>query len=172
MKSINFFALLVGLAAIAGIVWPTFFMPLATKEKPVVTVANAATAKGQEPWMQNERYNAPGRDGARKQTQEALDQPWSSFCTADGRKLLIDAINYYYGQRVAQTLSYANTYGEAARQYAIKAWTTADDSRVERKTREIFGRGYFKLDELRVPARGTVAELVKGERVSGKPCTA
>ena len=62
MKSIKFFAVLIGLAAIAGIVWPTFFMPPAPKEKPAVTVANAATAKGQEPWMVNERYNAPGRD--------------------------------------------------------------------------------------------------------------
>ena len=172
MKSIKFFAVLIGLAAIAGIVWPTFFMPPAPKEKPAVTVANAATAKGQEPWMVNERYNAPGRDIARKQALEGLDQPWSSFCTPDGRKLMIDAINYYYERRVVQAQSYAKTYGEAARQFALKAWTTADDNRIERKTREIFGRGYFKLDELRAPARGTVTELVKGERASSKPCTA
>ena len=121
--------------------------------------------------MVNERYNAPGRDSARKGTLEALDQPWSSFCTAEGRKLLIDAINYYYGQRHAQVQSYANAYGEAARQFAVKSWTTTDDNRIERKMRETFGRGYFKLDELHRHVRTPVAELVKGERVTGKPCS-
>ena len=53
----------------------------------------------------------------------------------------------------------------------LKAWTTADDNRIERKTREL-GAGYFKFDELRAPARGTVTELVKSERASSRPCTA
>ena len=70
----------------------------------------------------------------------------------------------------AQTQSYANTYGEPARKYAIKAWTTTDDNRIERLTSETHGRGYFSLDELRPPARTPMAELVKGARVSAKPC--
>ena len=52
--------------------------------------------------MANEQYNAPGRDIARKSALEALGQPWANFCTAEGRKLLIEPINYYYEQRNAQ----------------------------------------------------------------------
>jgi hypothetical protein len=160
---------LIGGVVLANIAWATSFWHPSAKETPAL-VLNPATARGQEPWMANERTNAPGRDLARKSMLEALDQPWSSFCTAEGRKLLLDAIHYYHGQRHGQMQSYANTYGEAARQYAAKAWTTADDSRIERKTRETFGRGYFKLDELRLHASTPIAELVKGERATAKPC--
>jgi hypothetical protein len=164
---------LIGGIVVANIVWATFFWrapaqgSAGARPAPVV---NSATAQGQEPWMANERYNAPGRDKARKSMLQALDQPWSNFCSAEGRKLLIDAINHYYWQRHAQIQSYANTYGEAARQYAVKAWVSTDENRIERKTREIFGQGYFKLDELRPHARTPVVELVKGERISGKRC--
>ena len=166
---------LIGGVVLANIVWATFFWkaPAKATGKPE-PVVNSATQKGQEkgqePWMANERYNAPGRDIARKSALEALDKPWATFCTAEGRKHLIDAINYYYGQRHAQTQSYANTYGEPARLYAVKAWTTADDNRVERLMSETYGRGYFSLDELRAPARTSVTDLVKGARVSAKPC--
>jgi hypothetical protein len=162
---------LIGGVVLANIVWATFFWkaPAKATGKPE-PVVNSATQKGHEPWMANERTNAPGRDIARKSALEALDKPWASFCTADGRKHLIDAINYYYGQRHAQTQSYANTYGEAARLYAVKAWTTTDDNRIERLMSETYGRGYFLLDELRPPARTPVSELVKGARVSATPC--
>jgi hypothetical protein len=160
---------LIGGAVLANIVWATFFWhePAKAKIEPVV---NSATLEGKDPWMANERYNAPGRDIARKSVLKTLDKPWSSFCTAEGRKHLIDAINYYYGQRHAQMWSYNNTYGEKAGQFAAKAWTSPDDNRIERLTRETYGRGYFKLDELRPPARTPIAELVKGDRVTGKPC--
>ena len=42
------------------------------KPEPVV---NSATVQGQEPWMVNEKYNAPGRGIARKSALEALDKP-------------------------------------------------------------------------------------------------
>ena len=162
---------LIGGVVLANIVWATFFWkaPAKATGKPE-PVVNSATQKGQEPWMANERYNAPGRDIARKSALEALDKPWATFCTAEGRKHLIDAINYYYGQRHAQTQSYANTYGEPARLYAVKSWTTTDDNRVERLTSETYGRGYFSLDELRPPARTLVKDLVKDARVSAKRC--
>ena len=120
--------------------------------------------------MANEKYNAPGRDMTRKSTLETLDKPWSSFCGAEGHKQLLNAIDNYYGQRHAQMWSYNNTYGEKARQFAAKAWTTTDDNRIERLMRETYGRGYFALDELRSGTRTSVADLVKGERVTARPC--
>ena len=163
--------LLIGGVVLANIVSATFFWkaPAQATGKPEPAV-NSATAQGQEPWMANERYNAPGRDIARKAALEALGKPWSDFCTAEGRKSLIDSVNYYFGQRNTQIQSYDRTYGEAARRYAIKAWITTDDNRVERLMSETFGRGYFSLAELRSDARTLFAPLVKDTRVSAKPC--
>lgn len=163
-------ALLVGGIVLANIVWATFFWHAPAKAAKPQPVVNSATQQGQEPWMANERYNATGRDIARRSVLEALDKPWSSFCTAEGRKGLIDSINYYYGQREAQVGSYANTYGEAAKQFAIKSWATTDDNRIQRLMRETFGRGYFALADVRPNARTALAEITKGERVAAKPC--
>ena len=84
-------------------------------------------------------------------------KPWASYCNAEGRKRLIDAINYYYWQRDSQSKSYANNWGEAGARYIAKAWATSDDNRIERMTRETFGRGYFSLDELRPYIRTALA---------------
>ena len=162
---------LIGGIVLANIVWATFFWKAPAKEsiRPVTTV-NSATQQGQDPWMANERYNAPGRDIARKSALEALGKPWAEFCTKDGRKRLIESVNYYFGQRDAQVRSYHDTYGEAAKQYAIKAWTTTDDNRIERLMGETYGRGYFSLNELRSDARTWFAPLVKNARIGSKPC--
>lgn len=166
MRAILF---LIGGVVLANITWATFFWRPKAEEKTFTTV-NSATKQGQEPWMVNEKYNAPGRDRIRKSALETLGKPWSEFCTTGGHKSLIDAINYYYGQRRAQVSSYGNTYGEAAKRYAIKMWQTADDNRIERMMRETYGRGYFALEELGPVTRAALAEIVKGERVTGAPC--
>jgi hypothetical protein len=63
-----------------------------------------------------------------------------------------------------------NTYGETAKRFAIKSWTTTDDNRIERLMSETYGRGYFSVDELRPHARTPIAALVKGQHVTAKPC--
>jgi hypothetical protein len=110
------------------------------------------------------------RSKSRKSILDALGQPWSSFCTDGGRKQLVDALNYYYGQREAQLRSYGNIHGEPGRRHVIKAWSTTDDSRVERLVRENYGRGYIKLNVLGTAARKAVSELTRDDRVTAKPC--
>lgn len=168
MRLILFF---VGGIVLANIVAATFIWPPSTEEssKPEPAV-NAATRRGQQPWMVNEKYAAPSRELIRKGVQEMLDQPWASYCTAEGHKRLIRTINNYYYQRRAQAWSYGNAYGEEAKTYAIKAWTTADDNRIERLMGETYGRGYFSLDELRSYARTPLTALVKDAHVTAKPC--
>jgi hypothetical protein len=157
---------------LTNIVVATFFWPSATTAPATpAPVDNAATLQGQNPWMINERYNAPNRERTRKATLETLDKPWASYCTTDGHELLIRAVNYYFGQRNAEAWSYGHTYGEDARRFAIKAWTTADDSRIERLMGETYGRGYFSLDELRPGAREALAAQVAGARVRATPCS-
>ena len=122
--------------------------------------------------MANERYNAPGRDIARKQTLEALDQPWSSFCTADGRKLLIDAINYYYGQRSrrrrATPTPMARLPGSTRSRPGRRRTTVASSARRAKSS----AAATSSSTNCASRRARMVAELVKGERVSGKPCTA
>lgn len=120
--------------------------------------------------MVNERYNVPGRELIRKGTLETLDKPWASYCTPKGHKELIDTVNNYYYQRGAQAWSYGNTYGQAARRYALGMWKTSDDNRIQRVIGETCGRGYFALNELRSDARAEVAALVKDASVNVKPC--
>jgi hypothetical protein len=156
---------------LANIVAATFIWPPSTTAsgtpKPVV---NAATRQGQDPWMVNERYNVDNRERTRKVTLETLDKPWASYCTTEGRELLIRIIDNYYGQRETQAWSYGHTYGEDARRYAVKAWTTTDDNRIERLMNETYGSGYFSLDELGSQAREALAGQVKGVHVRARPC--
>lgn len=156
---------------LANIVTATFIWPPTTKASDTPgPVVNAATRQGQDPWMVNERYNAPNRDRTRKATLDTLDKPWAGYCTAEGHEALIRAINYYYDRRGAEASSYEHTYGEVARRFAINAWTSPDDSRIERLMGETYGRGYFSLDELRSSARETLAAQLNGVHVSAKPC--
>ena len=167
MRLVLFF---IGGIVLANIVGATFFWHPKAEEKKTYTTVNSATKQGQEPWMANEKYNVSGRENIRKGVLETLGKSWAEFCTPDGHKSLIGTINNYYYQRDAQAWSYNNTYGEAAKQYAIKAWQTTDDNRIQRLISETFGRGYFSLDELRPYARTPMAELTKGTKVTAKPC--
>ncbi|AMN40112.1 hypothetical protein [Rhodoplanes sp. Z2-YC6860] len=167
MRAILF---LLGGLVLTNIVWATFFWhaPAKDKSQPIV---NPATLRGQDPWMVTEHYTVEARDNTRKSTLETLGKPWSSFCSAEGHKLLVGAIDYYYWQRSSQLAWYPKNWGEEARPYIIKVWATADDNRIERLTRETYGRGYFSLDELKLSARSSLAETLKRERVTAKPCS-
>jgi hypothetical protein len=162
--------MIIGGIVFANIVAATFFLPPRAEEKKTYTTVNSATKQGLDPWMANEKYNVGGREHIRKGVLETLGKPWASFCASEGRKELIGTINNYYYQRDAQVWSYNNTYGEAAKQFAIKSWQTTDDSRIERLMSETYGRGYFSLDELRPYARTPVAALTKGTKATARPC--
>jgi hypothetical protein len=168
MRAILF---LIGGLVLGDIVTATFFWhPSAERSSRTEPVLRSATWQGQNPWMANERYNARSRELIRKGVLEKLGQPWAIYCTTEGHRGLIRAIDNYYYQRFAQVWSYANTYGEDAKAYAIQAWMTPDDSRIERLMGETYGRGYFSLDELQSHARTPLAALVKDARVTATPC--
>jgi hypothetical protein len=157
-------------AILANIITATFFMaPPDDGTRPAVV--NWATRRGLDPWMATEEYSAPGRDHIRKGVLETLDKPWSSFCTPEGHEDLINTVNNYYYQRNAEVWSKVNTYGERARAFAVKAWSTADDDRIERLIDENLGRGYVALDELQPYARKPVSARTNGTPVRARPCT-
>ena len=82
MKAVLFFICGIFLAniVVATFIWP----PTTTASGTPAPVVNAATLQGQDPWMVNERYDAPSRERTRKATLETLDKPWASYCTTEG----------------------------------------------------------------------------------------
>ena len=166
MRAILF---LIGGIVLANIVTATFFWrtPAQGKQEPIV---NSATVKGQEPWMANEHHIESNRQSARKSLLEILGKPWAEFCTPEGKKQLVQAVDYYFWLRKGHLASYPKNWGEAGGRYIVKVWTTSDDNRIERMTRESYGRGYIALGDLKDYTRSALAEVVKGERVTGKPC--
>jgi hypothetical protein len=161
----------IGGLVLVNIVAATFVWPPSDKASvPPAPIVNAATRHGQDPWMANERYLADSRANIRKGMLATLGKPWSTWCTADGHRHLIEAIDNYYYQRHAEAWSKANAYGEEAKRFAIKAWTTTDDNRIERLVSETHDRGYFSLDELQPYARTPLSALVQGAHVHARPC--
>ena len=168
MRAILF---LIGGIVLANIVAATFFWrPSAQATGKPEPVVNSATLQGKEPWMANEHYIQSNRDSARKSVLDVLGRPWSSFCEAAGRKRLVESIDSYLSLRTGHMASYPKNWGEPGRRYIVKAWATPDDNRIERMTRETYGRGFFSLDDFKPYTRAALAEFVKGERVTGKPC--
>lgn len=161
---------LIGGIVLGSIVWATAFHIVPPKAAAQESIVNAATREGQDPWMTNEPAIAKGRDSQRKHALAALGRPWSEFCTAGGRKQLASALNEYWYHRSVQISGYPKTWGETARPYIVKAWATADDSRIERLVREAYGNGYVDLADLRPHTRVAMAMTLGGERVRGTPC--
>lgn len=130
---------------------------------------NLSQKRSAEPWAANEPYIESTRKNARKSALDALAMPNTAACSPQGHKQFIDALNFYYEQRASQIVSYPQSFGEPGEQYIVRAWATADDSRVERLTRETYARGFFRLDEFRSGTRGMISELVRHE-VAGPSC--
>jgi hypothetical protein len=138
------------------------------KGVPRLPQVNSATARGQDPWAEREAGEEKTRQAARKAAFESLDRAWSTFCTEDGRKKLTSGLSYYFWLKFQQH-HYAN-WGEAGERHAAEAWDSAEDNRVTRLIRETYSRGYFTPADVEGYARAEIADLVRQERVTGKPC--
>lgn len=138
---------------------------------PTMPLENSATRRGQVPWATNESYMDEGRRRTRKSTLKALDQAWSSFCTADGHKRLLASLHYYYEQRISQERGYRRAWGDEAGRYIQLAWGSSDDLRIERLTQETYSRGYFTLDEFKPFVRAKLTSVVADARATDRPCT-
>jgi hypothetical protein len=159
-----------GMAA-AGVVWATWDAPAQGGGKEPAPVVSSATQRGQDPWAANEPRMEAARMSARRSLLAVLDKPWTGYCSDAGHRQLVDSIGYYYWMRGGQMKSYPKNYGEAGKRHIARAWATPDDNRIERRTRETYGRGYFVLEEIAGSARAAVAEQVRGERKpSHHPC--
>ena len=120
--------------------------------------------------LPNEKYIVEGRKLQRHDGLRALDVPRSSLCSEEGRKKFISGLGHYYYHRSLQTTSYPKNYGKTGADYIARQWSTADDKRIDRLTKEIYSSGYFKPNEFGAGSRDILITLVKDERVNGKGC--
>lgn len=130
----------------------------------------SAVAGSDQPWANNERYVVHTREIARKGVVDVFSRSWGSLCAGPGRARMLGALAYYFGQRANQMRSYRATWGDAGGRFIASAWATPEDAHVERLTREMYGRGYFKPADVSGRARAALTEAVRGERVTGNPC--
>lgn len=120
--------------------------------------------------LPNEKYMIEGRNSQRHDGLRALEVPQSSLCSEEGRKKFIGGLGHYYYHRSLQTTSYPKNYGKTGADYITRQWSTADDRRIDRLTKEIYSSGYFKPNEFGAGSREILLTLVKDERVTGKGC--
>ncbi len=161
---------------LASIMWAWLFVGQPAPQKiaapPRAPVVNEATLRGQDPWMANEHHIESARGSQREGALKALTQPWSSFCTEEGRKRLASALSEYWYHRSVQTSGYPASWGESARPYIHKAWSTSEDIRIDRLVRETYRNGYLNLADIRPHTREAMAGVLRDERVTGMPCAA
>lgn len=151
----------------------TAIKPLASEQRPrefnLPREFNMSQRR-QDPWAASEAIHDQTRKTARANVLAAVDGAWSGFCGGDQRARLISGLSYYYEQREMQERSYPASYGEAGAKHIKKAWSTADDAKIERLTRELYGRGYVKPEDFRPEVKDAIAARVGGEAVTAKAC--
>lgn len=125
---------------------------------------------GVPPWNANETAFQNVREGARKSALRGLDRAWSTYCTPAGRKILVDALSYYFEHRRQQEVSYPKRWGEEGRVYIEREWSTPDDRRIERLVAETYERGYLDLASLKPHLAKWIEPLLKDTRVQAQPC--
>jgi hypothetical protein len=121
------------------------------------------------PYGSDEQYLVESRKGTRKSVMATLDKPWSSRC-GEARKDFISDVDGYYWQRKNQYERYGEIHGKLGADYIATQWSTGEDKRIDRLTREAYANGYLKPSDFKGYAGELIAEIVKGERVTGKGC--
>lgn len=117
-----------------------------------------------------EKYHVEGRVSQRKDAIAALELPFGSRCTGEGRQRFIGGIGEYYYQRQNQMERYPEIFGKAGADYIAGQWSTPDDRRIDRLTQEAYAWGYLAPSDFNGVAGKMVAAVVKGERVIGHAC--
>ena len=172
MRLILFFlgGFLLANIVVAGV---TAIRPLASEQRPRefnLPREFNMSQKRSDPWAANDAIHDQTRKTARANVLAAFDSAWSGLCGGDERTKLISSLSYYYEQRGMQERGYSASFGDAGARHIKKAWSTADDVKIERLTREIYGRGYVTPEDFRPNVKDAIAERVSGEAVTGKPC--
>jgi hypothetical protein len=138
---------------------------------PVSTEANAQADSGPPPPRNpNEHVFQHIRRSARKGALQSLEQPWAAMCEGEGRRALLEGVNYYYEHRGSHEMSYPKRWGAEGKSYIEREWGTTDDKRIEQLTQDMVARGYLKVAALSRAAAERVGKLTKGVTIMAQPC--
>jgi hypothetical protein len=141
-------------------------------ERPGATPAPVLRADGKG-YSENEPAIVRGRQLQRASALQALEQPFTVLCSAEGRKRVASSLSHYLYHRRNQMLRYPTNFGKPGAAYIAQQWSTADDQRIDRLIREAYGRGHIELDDLEKGyARDMLWSVVGGIRPTGKGCAA
>ena len=131
--------------------------------------ASVSMGDGQ-PYGDLESHFVESRAEMRKAAMATLDKPWSDRC-GEARQTFTSGVGVYYWQRKNQYERYPEIHGKPGANYIAQAWSSPDDKRIDRLTREAYANGYLKPSDFKdIYARDLIAEIVKDERVTGKGC--
>lgn len=142
------------------------FLPARTD----TTAASAVRADGRG-YGDNEPAILRGREYQRAGALKALEQPTTVMCSSAGRRKVASGLSEYFYHRQNQMLRYRENFGKPGAEYIARQWSSADDRRIDRLVREVYGRGYIVPDDLTMGyARSLMLSLVDGVRVTGRGC--
>jgi hypothetical protein len=118
----------------------------------------------------NEDIHVDSRRGVRASAFKTLEEPWGGRCAGAGRKSFITGLGFYYYIRQNETERYPENFAQLGADYIARQWSTTDDQRIDRLTREAYAKGYFKPADFEGLAAKLIAIVVKNERVTGNAC--
>jgi hypothetical protein len=118
----------------------------------------------------NEGLFQDHRRTLRVSTLRSLEQPWSSYCQAEGRRALLSSLREYFYHRGGQEDSYPARWGDVGKTYITREWSSTDDRRIEQLMQSLYYRGYLdpKALEPRIALR--LSAKLTGLAVTEKPC--
>lgn len=126
----------------------------------------------------DDELQAYARSRQRGEALKALDQAWISWCSETGRARLIGSLGEYYYHRQSESERYPEIYGEPGAVFIASQWSSTEDQRIDRLTRQAYANGYLAVEEFGVAqgkdstAARLIRAIVRHERVTGRGCAA
>jgi hypothetical protein len=125
---------------------------------------NQAELEKTEPWLERETKYARGvRERSRTnivRSIKRIEDDWWKICEVNGHRTFAGAFEYYFEQREMQIRNYTGSWGEAGKRFITDAWNSGEDERVVQLMRDIYAKGYFRIEEFGDWKRESAARIL------------
>jgi hypothetical protein len=110
------------------------------------------------------------RERSTQSVRDALDQPWSVYCTEAGRKRIASALSGYFFHRTNQRNLYVGFWGETGRRFIEDAWNDPANQRIDDLLRDQYERGYLNLADFQPHVRAAIGAIAGNRKPRAQPC--